>query len=510
MIAKLAILLLYVLLVVGLGLYTSKRTNTVDDFVLGNRSVGPWMSAFSFGTTYFSAVLIIGFAGKVGWGFGLSALWIAVGNTLIGTYLAWKVLAPKTREMTGRLNVLTMPSFLEARYDSRNMKIVASLIIFIFFIPYTASVFMGLSYLFEQVFQIPYVVALLLMTCLTAVYLVLGGYLAVALIDFVQGLFMIAGIALMIYFVVGSDAVGGVIQGYHSLKAIDPGLISPNSGIKWVSLVSLIILTSLGTWGLPQMVQKFYGIKSQDVIPRATIVSTVFALIITGGAYYVGSMGHLFFEQLPLLAGKATPDLIMPMIFVKTLPAIIAVLILILVLSASMSTLSSLVLVASSSITIDLVRGTLFPEMDEKTTMRLMRILCVVFIVFSLYIAIKPPAIILTLMALSWGTVAGAFLAPYLCGLFMEKTTKSGAWAGLITGLAISLGGYFLLTFQPSFIRPAVLELLSGWGMPFFSSLAMLVPLVVIPLVSSLTKEYSVEHINRIFCRNEELAIEQQ
>lgn len=497
---KVVMVLFYIFLVIGLSLYTRKKTNTIDDFVVGNRSVGPWISAFAFGTTYFSAVLIIGFAGKVGWDYGLSALWIALGNAIIGTYFAWKVLATKTREMTSRLNVLTMPSFLEVRYDSKNMRIVSSLIIFVFFIPYSASVFMGLSYLFEQVFSIPYIFALLIMTVLTALYLVIGGYLAVTLIDFVQGLIMIVGIVLMVYFVVGHNAVQSLSLGYQNLHAIDPQLVAPiGGGPGLVGLISLIILTSLGTWGLPQMVQKFYGIKNEAVIPKATIISTLFALLITGGAYFVGTQSRLFFKKLPEINGIASPDLLMPNIFNQALPELVAVLILLLVLSASMSTLSALVLVSSSSVTIDLIKGSLYPEISEKNTMLLMRILCIIFVMLSLYIAIKPPAVILTLMALSWGTVAGSFIAPYLYGLYWKKTTKIGAWAGMISGLIISIGGYTVIKTTPAFIHIDIMNNLQQWGTPFFGSLALLIPLLIVPLVSLLTPKYSDAHIKNIY-----------
>lgn len=506
MFMKVSMVLAFVAIILGLSLYTRTKTRTVDDFVVGNRSVGPWMSAFSFGTTYFSAVLIIGFAGKVGWGFGLSALWIAVGNAVLGTFLAWKVLGTRTRELTSHLNVLTMPSFLEARYDSTNMKIFSSLIIFIFFVPYSASVFMGLSYLFEHIFSVPYISALIIMTVLTGLYLVLGGYIAVTLIDFVQGIIMIAGIILMVHFVVGNDAIGGFVSGYHSLQQINPQFVAPVGPPGAVGLISLVILTSFGTWGLPQMVQKFYGIKSESVIPKATIVSTVFAFIITGGAYYVGSLSHLFFDKLPLLNGNGSPDLLMPNIISQTLPELVGVLILLLVLSASMSTLSGLVLVSSSSVALDLIKGSLAPDLDEKKTMLLMRILCVVFVTLSLWLAINPPAVILTLMALSWGTVAGVFLAPYLYGLFWKKTTRLGAWAGMISGLVISLGGYFLISTCPSFINPEIMNLLQQWGTPFFGSLAMLVPLIVVPAVSLLTPEYSSEHLQRVYTKRQAVA----
>lgn len=507
MMMKMMMVACFIAVIIGLSLYSRSKAATINDFVVGGRSIGPWMSAFSFGTTYFSAVLLIGFAGKVGWGYGLSALWIALGNTIIGTLLAWKILATRTREMSSRLNVLTMPSFLEARYNSTNMKIFASMIIFIFFIPYSASVFMGLSYLFEQIFHVPYVAALVMMTVLTAVYLVLGGYIAVALVDLVLGLVMLAGVIVMVSYISGHEAVGGILNSVSALKAVDPRLAAPVGPGGALGLISLIILTSLGTWGMPQMLQKFYGIKNTEVIPRATVVSSIFALVITGGAYFSGSLSHLFFKELPVLNGKPSPDLLMPNIINQALPETVAVLILLLVLAASMSTLSGLVLVSSSTVTIDLVKGALFPNIKEEKAMKLMRLLFVVFVGLSLWIALNPPGIILTLMALSWGTVAGAFLAPYLYGLFWERTTRAGAWAGMVTGVLISVSGYFIINWMPQFMNNSWITALQQLGTPFFGALAMLVPLIVVPAVSLVTPEYSEEHIARIYGK-EELAWE--
>ena len=171
---------LFVLVMIGIGFYSMRRTRNVSDFFLGGRNVGPWISAFAYGTTYFSAVLFIGYAGGQGFAFGLPVIWVALGNAFFGCLLAWLVLARKTRAMTEHLNVMTMPEFLEARYDSRLFKIVGALIIFIFMIPYSGSVFSGLSFLFVNVLNVDYGVALAFMTVLTAVYLLMGGYFAVA------------------------------------------------------------------------------------------------------------------------------------------------------------------------------------------------------------------------------------------------------------------------------------------------------------------------------------------
>lgn len=483
---KALIISLYVLMLLTIGYLTMKKTKSVDDFFLGNRSIGPWVSAFAYGTTYFSAVVFIGYAGKVGWGFGLSSLWIVLGNAFVGTMLAWLLLAKPTREITTRLNVLTMPEFLAARYDSPNLKLVAAMIIFLFLVPYSASVYMGLSYLFEQIFHIPFLYALIFIAVLTGVYLVMGGYLAVTLTDFIQGLVMIVGAILLVFYVVTDSHVGGITQGLARLAAYDPKLVQPIGPGGFIPLASLVVLTSLGAWGLPQMVQKFYSIKNEQAIKPAIIVSTAFALIIAFGAYFTGSFGRLFFNnEMPVMAGKPNPDMIIPYIVSTALPEWVGVLILLLVLAASMSTLASLVLVSSSAIAMDLVKGSLFPNLPKEKVVTLMRILCVAFIALSVYIALRP-TFILTLMAISWGTIAGAFLAPYLYGLFWPGTTKAGAWSGLVTGLAISIGFSFLYRMNSAVI-------------PTIGSAAILIPLVVVPLVSVFTPGFSEEHLRKVY-----------
>ncbi len=480
---KILMVALYVLTLVFIGWYSSRQTETTSDFFLGGRSIGPWLSAFAYGTTYFSAVIFIGYAGKIGWGFGLSSLWIVAGNALVGTLLAWLVLARRTREMTHRLEAMTMPEFLSVRYDSKGLKIISALLIFVFLVPYSASVYMGLSYMFEQFFNVPFSTAMFAMAIITAIYLIWGGYRAVALSDFIQGTIMIFGVFVLIYFVIGSPEVGGVTQGIAKLKAINPSLTAAVGAPGPIALFSLVILTSLGPWGLPQMTQKFYAIKSENFIKKAAVVSTIFAVIIGFGAYFVGSFSHIFFpESPPLVDGVPNADLIMPLIMEQTMPELAAVLILLLILSASMSTLASLVLVSSSAIAIDLAKGGLFPDMNHQKVKLLMRILCGVFIALSLFLALRPN-VILTLMAFSWGTVAGAFLAPYVIGLFWQGATKIGAWAAMLSGAGISIVG--------SIIFPA--------NVPTVGSIAMIAPLGVLVIVSLITPKFSEAHLSHVF-----------
>lgn len=487
---KSVLLFLFVGFLVYSGVSNMRANRTVNDFVLGGRAVGPWLSAFAFGTTYFSAVIFIGYAGKVGWGFGLSSLWIVLGNSLIGSLLAWKLLAKRTRLITTRLNTMTMPQFLGARYQSPGMKIFAALVIFIFMVPYSASVYMGLSYLFEQIFGIPYIYAAVSMAALTAMYLILGGYRAMALTDFVQGCVMIFGIAMLLWYVVKAPQVGGLLPAVQKLSAINPQLTQVIGPPGWLPMVSLVILTSLGTWGLPQMVQKFYAIRDEQAIKPAMIVASIFAIIITFGAYFTGSLTRLFFQQPPVdaITGKPTVDLLMPQLVNLVLPEAAAAVILILVLSASMSTLASLVLVSGSALALDLL-PTIKPNMSEKLRVLILRLLCAIFVAVSLVLALAKPAVILSLMALSWGTVAGAFLAPYLYGLFWRGTTRAGAWAGALSGLTISI----------------VFSIIYPQAIPTVGSVAMLVPLVVVPVVSAVTKPLPEQHLAYVYSEEREL-----
>ena len=484
----LTIVVLYVLVMLGVGYWSMRRTKSVGDFFLGGRTLGPWMSAFAYGTTYFSAVLFIGYAGKLGWGFGIHTMWIVIGNTLIGTILAWLILAGRTREMTTRLNAITMPEFLRARYNDKGLQVISALVIFVFLVPYTASVLMGLSYLFEMTLHIPYNDALYFLTGLTAVYIVMGGYFAVAISDFIRGIVEFGGVMLMVYLL--AQKVGGFSAATTALlndPKSAPGLIAPakalGSGILHieltgvVTLVSLVLITSFGPWALPQMVQKFYSIRSKLDVTRAMTIAGIFSIFMAFGAYYSGALSHLFFHnQLPpeLMSPKGPLwDKIMPAFITSAgLPEVLVLIVVLMVFSASMSSLSSLVLVSSSAVAVDIYGAFVNREANPKQTMALMRTLCVVFVGFSLLIAMMKPTFIVNLMVIAWGTLAGVFMAPYVYGLFWKRVTTAGVYAGIIVGLL------------------SAFTLFMAWGadgVPLAGAVTMFLPMIVVPIVSLLT-----------------------
>ena len=500
MLVKIILLIIFFGTMIGVGVYSRKHATDVNGFVLGGRGVGPWLTAFAYGTSYFSAVVFVGYAGQFGWKYGISATWIGIGNALIGSLLAWVILGRRTRIMSKHLSSKTMPDFFGKRYDSNALRIAASVISFIFLIPYTASVYNGLSRLFEMAFDIPYAACVVGMAVLTGVYVILGGYMATAINDFIQGIVMLFGIVAVIVSVLSDQ--GGFTEAIRKLSEIDDvavtagqqGAFTSFFGPDPLNLLGVVILTSLGTWGLPQMVHKFYAIKDEKAVRTGTIISTLFAVVISCGCYFLGGFGRLF--DTPAIHGadgKIVYDAIVPNMLAQLSDILIGIVI-VLVLSASMSTLSSLVMTSSSTLTLDVIKGSLAKKMSEKKQLLWMRGLIVFFIVISVVIALDPPAFIAQLMGISWGALAGAFLAPFLYGLYWKGVTKAAVWASFAAGVGITVANMFF-TFIESPINAGAIAMVAG--------------LIVVPVVSLLSPRMKKETVDTCFeCYEKKVVVE--
>ncbi|BDF33808.1 sodium:solute symporter [Lachnospiraceae bacterium] len=497
---KLTLLIVFFAVMVAVGLYSRKHATSVDGFVLGGRSVGPWLTAFAYGTSYFSAVVFVGYAGQFGWKYGLSSTWIGIGNALIGSLLAWVVLGRRTKVMSQHLKSKTMPDFFGERYSSKVLKIAASAIVFIFLVPYTASIYNGLSRLFGMAFNIPYTYCVIAMAVFTGIYVILGGYMATAINDFIQGIIMLIGIVAVIAAVLSGQ--GGFLEAIRKMAEIpsdvpvtlgQPGAFTSFFGPDPLNLLGVVILTSLGTWGLPQMIGKFYAIKDEKAINTGTVISTLFACVVAGGSYFLGGFGRLFdgsaiYDE----AGNVVFDSIVPYML-STLPDILIGVVVVLVLSASMSTLASLVLTSSSTLTLDFLKDNVMKNMSERKQVRTMQVLIVFFIAVSVVIALDPPTFIAQLMGISWGALAGAFLAPFLYGLYWRGVTKAAVWASFAAGVGITVSNMFLHYIASPINAGAV---------------AMIAGLVVVPVVSILTPKLKKEHVDDIFtCYEEKVTI---
>lgn len=480
---KIALLVVFFMVMIAVGWYCRKNATDVNGFVLGGRSVGPWLTAFAYGTSYFSAVVFVGYAGQFGYRFGIAATWAGIGNALIGSLLAWVILGRRTRIMTQHLDSRTMPEFFARRFGSEKLKLIASVVTFIFLIPYTASLYNGLSRLFGMAFHIDYAVCVIAMAVLTGIYVIAGGYMATAINDFIQGIIMLFGICAVIGAVLKSQ--GGFMAALDGLSRVVDESVSPSPGVfnsffgpDPASLLGVVILTSLGTWGLPQMVQKFYAIKSEKSVETGTVISTLFAFVVAGGCYFLGGFGRLFSDRVDVATEGY--DAIVPAML-SGLPDILIAIVVILVLSASMSTLSSLVLTSSSTLTIDFIKGTIVKEMEDKRQVFVMRCLVVVFIAISVVLALIQyrggVTFIAQLMGVSWGALAGAFLAPFLYGLYWKRTTKVSCAASFLFSTVVMVLNIF---FRPQF--PALLQSPINAG-----AFCMIAGLVIVPVVSVIT-----------------------
>lgn len=473
MLAKSIVIGAYALMIIIVGLVGLRKTRSFADFFLGGGTVGPWMTAFTYAASYFSAVLFIGFAGKIGWAFGLSGLWIALGNTLVGVLAVWWLFGRRIKQLATTHDAHTMPEFLQKRYKCQLLKLFGSAAIFVFFVPYSAAVFMGLSYLFESNFDIPYAGALVAMGMFTAIYMVLGGYKSMALIDVIFGLIMTVGVCCLLWFTLHKG--GGLSNITADLAAVHEKLAAPIGPPGWWPLFCLIFLTSVAPFGMPQLVQKFYAIKADRTYRIGMLASTLFAALIGGAAYFVGATTRLFLSPASTPdafgeSGAPIVDRLMPELLASVIPDALSILMLLLVLSASMSTLAALVLISSSAVVKDLYGGFVNPTASDRQLTTLMRVASAVFILISIVLAALELDTIVAILAISWGAIGSVFLGPFVWGALTNWTTRAGALASAFVGLATCLGLY-----------------IAGRPTPEAGTLGMLVSLAMNPLVSLVT-----------------------
>lgn len=495
MFIKVLLLVVFFAVMIYVGWYYRNTADTVNDFVIGGREVGPWLTAFSYGTSYFSAVVFIGYAGQFGWKYGISATWAGIGNALLGSLLAWVVLGRRTRIMSQHYNAATMPEFFGFRFDSNALRIAASMITFVFLIPYTASLYNGLSRLFGLAFNIDYVWCIILMAVLTGIYVIAGGYMATAMNDFIQGIIMIFGIIAVVGAVLSIN--GGFMEALNTLSHVSDPEVSTQAGAFTsffgpdpINLLGVVLLTSLGTWGLPQMVGKFYAIKDEEAINKGMIISTVFAFIIAGGSYFLGGFARLYENYVDIATDGY--DAIIPSM-VSGLPNLLIAILVILVLSASMSTLSALVLASSSTVTLDFIKGNIIKKMDNKQQVLWIRGLIVVFIAISAFLAIiqykSSVTFIAQLMGISWGALAGAFLGPFVWSLYSKRTSAIACWCSFIFSVVVMIADILVPSIFPALLRSPI-----NCGV-----FCMLVSLIIVPIISLFTPAPDKKQVDAAF-----------
>ena len=477
---------IYIVFIAAISLMSAKKSKNITEFTVGKRNAGAWLSAFSYGTAYFSAVMFIGYAGDTGWKYGMWGILPGIGNAIIGSLLAWIVLAKKTREITRQHKIKSMPQLFEKRFHSKTMKNFCTAVIFLFLIPYSASVYKGLTSVCSVLLGVDERVCMLVIALASLIIVILGGYGAALKADFIQGAVMLVGVTLLIVSIMKSDAVGGFTEGLTSIAKETAALNL--TCVDHIGLWATVLMTSFGTWGLPQMIHKYYGIRDNHEVKRGTVISTLFALIVAGGGYFIGSLAHLFFKSLNDIpdSGAGKTDYLIPnMLKMSELSDVLVGIILVLLIAASVSTLSSITITATSTFTMDFLAPVVMRTTDKVKEARATKLLCFVFVVFS-YLIANSNTPILDMMSYSWGIISGSFLAPYVLSLYCRKINSKGAWAGILTGFITALPPVIckLLSLDASLpLFGKIMDL----G-PHFACLAMILSFAMCLSVTGLTK----------------------
>ena len=499
----------YVAFILIVGLRTRKESagGGKESFLLGGRSIGPVVTSFSFAATYISGVCMVN-AGKVGWDWGIGAMWNAWGNVLLSIAFMWFFLGTRSRRISAKLNVQTMPDYLRARYQTEYFKLVGSLVLFFFMIPYTAAVFSSLSYMFTRVFNLPYIGAVIVMAVLATVNLVVGGYKAAAKIDVLQGGIMVVGGVILAVATLSAKEVGGLAEGLRRLREIEPFVNSAgvtatgrditnfgfngNAGLL-LGVIPFVIMTSWAPNGLPQMATKFFAIKDAKLVRTGAIVCTILGFIIITGVHIPGLFIHLFYSELP--AGGTNvlvPDMLTKIFGNDFIGQVCLSIIMLLVLSASMSHLASQVLSSAAAIGMDFLKGYFLKDLSEQKTTLLLRVCTVLFMLAALVLALLNLGVISSIQSLAWGAISGFFLAPYVFGTLGKTVTKAGAIAGSIAGLACAL-------LIPTLVKAAFPALAPYCTTVNACAVATVLPLAVTPVVSAFTKKLDPAYLDTIF-----------
>ncbi|RLG72071.1 MAG: hypothetical protein DRO11_03020 [Methanobacteriota archaeon] len=464
----------YLAILILIGVITSKKLGDIEDFYLAGRRVGPWVTAFSFVAAYFSSVLIIG-GGGFGYKYGMATLWIGAINVLLGCTLAWIILGPRLRELTKKLNAITVPSFFSNRYLAPETRIYSATIISIFLVVYCVSILKGMGNILEVLMEIPYYQGVLISGLVIAVYVALGGYLAVLWTSFVQAWVMLFGVSLLT--IAALQKVGGYTAANTKLAAINPELVTTPGVWGWAGLVSYCLILSFGVWGMPQLVIRFYSIKSKEVLRLGTVLASI------GGAmallpYLSGAVTRVLYPNLP------SPDHAIPTLSKAVLPTWGSALFLAAVLAAGMSTFSSVLIIISSSLIKDLYQDWLRKgvETPEKRLIAYGRLSSLIVGGIALIVALKPPALILVLTAFSWAVIASACLWPTVLGVYWRGATRAGATASMVGGSITAL---------------IWLALRNPFGVHGFIP-GILVGLILFILVSLSTKKLPEEHLEKL------------
>ena len=467
----------YLAVMLGVGAWFAKKNNSVDDFYLGGRKLGPFVTAMSAEASDMSSWLLMGLPG-VAYLTGMAeASWTAIGLA-VGTYLNWLIVAKRIRRYSTRLDAITVPQFFSKRWgDNRNLlAAIAAVIIIIFFIPYTASGFSACGKLFSTLFGVNYVTAMLVSAAVIVIYTVMGGFLAASFTDLVQSIIMTVALVVVLGFgVAKAGGVGAVVSnaqsmaGYLSLSTIynpSTGGADPYTALTIASLLAW----GLGYFGMPHILVRFMAIEDEKKLPLSRRVASVWVVISMAVAIIIGMVGNGMSKAgaLENLADSETIIVRIANLISQhgVLAALLAGIILAGILAATMSTADSQLLAASSSVSQNLVGEFFGVKLDSKKSMIVARSTMVVIALIAAFMARDPNSSVFRVVSFAWAGFGAAFGPTVLFGLFWRRSNKWGALAGMITGGAMVFvwkymiapmgGAWAIYELLPAFIAASI------------------------------------------------------
>lgn len=425
---------LYIGIMMAIGVYYYRRTRNMSDYFLGNRKLGAWVTSLSAEASDMSGWMLMGVPGFA-YLAGLNAGWIAVGIA-IGTWANWHFVAARLRKYTELAdNALTLPEFLQNRYhDTTNLlRIVPAIFILIFFVIYTASGFVSAGRLFETVFGIPYEYAIFIGAGSVIFYTLVGGFLAVARTDFIQGIMMF--FAILVVPICGTMASGGFERTLAEIGSVQASMLQPltkpdGSTLGAIELISLLAW-GIGYFGQPHILVRFMAIRTSREIRRATHIAMTWVVLSLAAAVAVGMVGRVYLTEP--LTGTASETVFLVMTN-ELFPPIAAGLILSAVLAAIMSTASSQLLVAASAFAQDFYRTLIHKDAEQSELVWISRASVLVIASLAVFLGFNPNSFILDMVSYAWAGFGAAFGPAILMSLFWKRTTRNGVIAGIIVG----------------------------------------------------------------------------
>ncbi len=421
------IFVIYLIMLVGIGLYFYKKTSSIEGFLLGDRGLGSWVTAFSAQASDMSGWLLMGLPGAIYLG-GMPEVWIGIG-LCVGTILNWKFVAARLRTYTEKTDSLTLSTFFERRFKDPTgaIRVISALIILIFFTIYSSSGMVASGKLFQMMFGIDYTTAVLIGALVIVAYTFLGGFLAVCWTDLIQGVLMI--IAIVVVPILAMSHLGSMQPTLDAMAAQGLSMNLLGGGISVMAIISAASW-GLGYFGQPHILVRFMGIKSIKELPKSMTIAIVWVIIALTGAILVALLSSPLF---PGLTDGAQETVFMLMIR-KFFPPWIGGIFLAAIMAAIMSTIDSQLLVSSSALTEDLARIFFKKELTEKQSVNLGRLSVIIIAVIALFMALVPNSTVMGLVSYAWGGFGAAFGPLVLFGLYSKKTSWKAALSGMIVG----------------------------------------------------------------------------